>query len=532
MNDERILNFWQAHPVLRLLLPFMGGIILADSGMGFQELSYTSLLLGLLLVWVAMLVTCFLFSWRLRYLFGLLSALFWGMAGVAVCSYQWSQIAFTWPDRAYIYEGKLIDDVSEKPRSYLCPVQLQARIEDESVHPMDNAILLYLPKDEIAASLKPGNVLYFYGQIKVPENFSDEFDYVRYLYHRKVDGILYTHHWKVASIEPGGLKAGALRMRDNLLAYYSHSGMTGDELAILSALTLGYKEELSEEVRERFNVSGASHLLALSGLHIGIICMFLLSCISVLLPGTRFFHLRRLLVIPIVWMFVLLVGSPLSAVRAAIMFSLLVVGNTFTRVGFSLNTLALAALGMLLYQPFYLFDVGFQMSFMAVASILLLQPWLSGLVARPRNIVLRYLWDITTVSVSAQIGVLPLVIYYFSRISPYALLVNLWVVPLTFVIVAFSLLFLLSALTPWVGIQKGMAFILEKLVTLMHEGLSLCNRLPGADVGNLHISLIELCCLYGLLFFASYGLMHKKPRCLICVLAFLCALVWLRCLAV
>ena len=532
MNDEKVLNFWQAHPVLRLLFPFMGGIILADIGMGFQGFSYTFLLLGLLLIWVAMLVTCFLFSWRLRYLFGLLSTLFWGMAGVAVCSYQWHQIAFTWPDKAYIYEGKLIDNVSEKPRSYLCPIQLQARIEDESVHPMDNAILLYLPKNEIAAALKPGDLLYFYGQVSAPENFSNEFDYVRYLYHHKVDGTLYTRHWKVASIESGGLKARALRMRDKLLDYYSHSGITGDEQAILSALTLGYKEELSEEVREQFNVSGTGHLLALSGLHIGIICMFLLSCISFVLPGRRFFHLRRWLVVPIVWMFVLLVGSPLSAVRAAIMFSLLVVGNMYTRRGFSLNTLALAALGMLLYQPFYLFDVGFQMSFMAVASILLLQPWLSGLVARPGNIVLRYLWDITTVSVSAQIGVVPLVIYYFSRISPYALLVNLWVVPLTFVIVAFSLLFLLLALTPWISVQKGAAFILEKLASLMHEGLSLCNRLPGTDVGNLHISLIEMCCLYGILFFVFYGLIHRKQRCLIYVLAFLCALVWLRCLAV
>ena len=101
------------------------------------------------------------------------------------------------------------------------------------------------------------------------------------------------------------------------------------------------------------------------------------------------------------WCFVLIVGAPVSAVRAAIMFTLLVVASCFTQVGFSLNTLALTAFGMLIYNPFYLFDVGFQMSFAAVASLLLLQPWIEGLLPRSRYKVVNYFWSITTVSLAA-----------------------------------------------------------------------------------------------------------------------------------
>lgn len=518
-----VLRFLEARPFVRLVLPLMAGIVVADAGDGFCHIPYIYVLSILTSIGALMFIAHLTHTWDRRAWFGALSLLFFFAVGFASCSYHWRRTQVTWPTGAMVYEGRLTDGTTPKARSYLCPLRLTACWEGDTCRPLDTEILLYLPKDSTVSALKAGEAVRFYGIVKPPTNFTPAFDYVRYLRHRHVTGTLYTRHWQMADTLSEGWKARALQEREHLLDYYRHTGITGDEGAVLSALTLGYKRELSEEVRQLYNISGASHVLALSGLHIGILCTVLTLCCSLFLPGKRWFLMRKLLVLPLVWGFVFMVGVPVSAVRAAVMFSLLIVGSCFTRVGFSLNTLALTAFGMLLYNPFLLFDVGFQLSFAAVASLLLLQPWLDSLLPRSRYAAVRYVWGLTTVSLSAQIGVIPLILYYFSRFSPYALLVNLWVVPLAFLVVSLSVPFLLLSLFPLPALQAGMAWLLTHAIKLMNHGLALCNRLPGADIAHFSFSLPETVCLYATLFFLFYGWMQRKRQAVVWVLASLCA---------
>ena len=523
-----MLRFLEDHPFVRLVVPLMAGIVVADAGDGFCHIPYIYVLSVLILVGAMMCIAHMIHSWDRRALFGTLSLLFFFTVGFACCSWHWRKVQIAWPSAPQVYEGRLADGVTLKARSFLCPLHLTARWEGDTCRPLDTDILLYLPKDSAVAALKVGETVRFHGTVKSPTNFTPEFDYVRYLLHRHVTGTLYTRHWQVADTSSVGWRARALQEREKLLAYYRRTGVTGHEGAVLSALTLGYKNELSEEVRELYNVSGASHVLALSGLHIGILCTVLTFFLALFLPGGRCAHMRRLLVLPLVWGFVFMVGLPVSAIRAVVMFSLLMIGNSFTRVGFPLNTLALTAFGMLLYNPFYLFDVGFQMSFAAVASLLLLQPWFEGLLPRSRYAIVRYVWSLTTASLAAQIGVIPLILFYFSRFSPYALVVNLWVVPLTFVIVCLSVPFLLLSLLPLPALQEGVGWLLSRLIALMNGGLAWGNRLPGADVGHFPFSLPEVVCLYATLFFLFYGLVHRKKQAVVWVLACLCTGVFCR----
>ena len=517
--EHPLLRFLETHPFVRLTVPLMAGIVVADVGDGFCHIPYIYVLSALILVGALMGVAHWRHSWDRRAGFGALSLLFFFMVGGACCSFHWRKVQVSWPSGPLVYEGRLTDGVTSKPRSYLCPLRLTACWEGDTCRPLDANVLLYLPKESAVSALKVGQTVRFYGTVKPPANFTPEFDYVRYLLHRHVTGTLYTRHWQVADTLSVGWKARALQERDRLLAYYRQAGVAGDERAVLSALTLGYKKELGEEVRELYNVSGASHVLALSGLHIGILCTVLTFSFSFILPGGRRLLWRKLLALPLVWAFVFMVGLPVSAIRAAVMFSLLIVGSCFTRVGFPLNTLALTAFGMLLYNPFYLFDVGFQMSFAAVASLLLLSSWLNGLIPRPRYAVVRYFWGLTTFSLAAQVGVIPLILFYFSRFSPYALVVNLWVVPLTFVIVSLSIPFLLLSFLPLPAWQAAMGWLVSHLVALMNGGLSLCNRLPGADVDSFSLSMGEVVSLYLLLFFLFYGWMHRCRKAVIGVLA-------------
>lgn len=518
-----VARFLEAHPFVRLVCPLMVGIAVADVGDGFCQIPYLCILFALILAGGLLFVVYWKHKiWDRRAWFGTLSFLFFFILGFACCSHHWRLIEIDWPDEACVYEGRLTEEVTPKKNSYLCPLRLTSRWQADTCRTMDALVLLYLPKDSVVADLLPGQKVRFYGKIETPNNLSPEFDYVRYLHHRHVNGTLYTRRWQLVDSAVMGWKAKALLLRERLREYYAQAGMEGDEGAVLSALTLGYKAELSEEVRQLYNVSGASHVLALSGLHIGVLCAVLAFLFSLILPGKRFYLWRRIFVIPVIWGFVLMVGLPVSAVRAAIMFSLLIVGSCFTRVGFSLNTLALTAFGMLCYNPFYLMDVGFQMSFCAVASLLLLQPWLEGLLPRPRYAVVRYLWSLTTVSIAAQVGVLPLILFYFSRVSPYALLVNLWVVPLTFVIVCLSVPFVLLYFLPWPGLQVGMAWLLGHAISFMNEGVAICNCLPGADVSGISISVCGVISLYMAIALLILATKYSRLRFVVWSLVCLC----------
>ena len=283
-------------------------------------------------------------------------------------------------------------------------------------------------------------------------------------------------------------------------------------------MTLGYKEDLSEEVEEQYSVSGASHVLALSGLHVGILCMVIGGFLNLLLPGIRLRWLRGVGMIIGVWLFVWLVEMPVSAIRAATMCTLFIIGNFLTRVGFAMNTLAVTAFFMLLFQPFNLFDVGFQMSFVAVASILLLQRMFYDMLPRISNPVLRYGWEITTLSIAAQVGVAPLILFYFSRFSVYFLLTNLWVIPLTWLIVALSLPFLLSALLPWEWLHSVFALLLEWLIGLMNKGVEWLHLLPGAAWDNWSPSIWMVGLLYGAMGSLCWAFRFRSGRALVVAL--------------
>lgn len=504
----------EAHPFLKMLLPLVIGIIIADKGEETLPLPAIVFYGTIGLSLTAMTGCLWLKGWRRRHWFGGFSFLFFLLLGFMLCKLKWEATAPSYPTYACIYEGYLTDSPDEKRRSRLCPVALTGRWEETHRIPTTGNILLYLPKDSLTDGLKPGDRLFFHGTITPPQpsGIPTGFDYPRYLRHHQVNGTLYTTRWRQQETPHKSLKTKPLSIREHILDYYRKTGLQGERFAVLSALTLGYKQELDSETQARFSASGAGHVLALSGLHIGILCMVLHCFYGILLRGGRHRRLRRLLVIPAVWAFVFLVGLPLSAIRAAWMFTLLAVGSLFTRVGYPLNTLALTAFGMLVYNPFFLFDVGFQLSFLAVASLLLLQPKFEQLLPPIQHPVLNYLWQITTVSVAAQIGVIPLSLYYFSQLPLYSLLVNLWLIPLTWLIVALAVPFILASFFPVGTLQIAGANLLSFLLDMMNNLLETFNRLPGSSVNDIVLQEAEVIVIYLALIVGCYSWAKKWLR--------------------
>ena len=277
-----------------------------------------------------------------------------------------------------------------------------------------------------------------------------------------------------------------LEQRAKLLDRLSENGVDGSVYAVVAAMALGDKSQLTRELKDTYAVSGASHILALSGLHLGI----LYTLLSLLFSRRRWQVLSQVVIIVCIWLFVFLVGMSASVVRSAVMFTVYALLSLGHRDKMSVNTLAFAAIVMLLLNPKSLFDAGFQMSFMAVLAILLFYPLFESVWSQPflfDHRIFKWLWTMLAVSCAAQIGVAPLIAYYFGRFSNYFLLTNLVVVPAATLILYLSLLVLLI---------PSLAYLLIYIVEALNHLLSWIATLPGASIEGLHPTLLQVWMTY------------------------------------
>ena len=277
-----------------------------------------------------------------------------------------------------------------------------------------------------------------------------------------------------------------LVQRTKLLDRLSESGLDGSVYAVVAAMALGDKSQLTKELKDTYAVSGASHILALSGLHLGIIYTLL----SLLLSRRRWQVVSQVMIIVCIWLFAFLVGMSASVVRSAVMLTVYALLSLGHRDKMSVNTLAFAAILMLLFNPLSLFDVGFQMSFMAVLAILLFYPLFESVWSQPflfDHRIFKWLWTMLAVSCAAQIGVAPLIAYYFGRFSNYFLLTNLVVVPAATLILYLSLLVLLI---------PSLAYLLIYIVDALNHLLTWITKLPGASIEGLHPTLLQVWMVY------------------------------------
>ena len=301
----------------------------------------------------------------------------------------------------------------------------------------------------------------------------------------------------------------ATKAQYSLVNTFDRLRLSDEEKSILATLTLGYKKAMSRETKRRFSLAGVSHILAVSGFHVAVICGFLSFFCSFMPRWGIGRWVRYIILVGSLWGFVFITGLAPSAVRAALMLSLYLTGRALRRVTDGYNTLAAAAFCMLAYNPYYLFDVGFQLSFSAVAAIVLVQPKLYAL-WKVDNRFLRYLWGLMTVSMAAQLGTAPLVIFYFSRFSTHFLLTNLWVIPMVS-LVLYSAVFLLM-LTPLPFVQHLFARVVEALVHVQNEVLRWIEHLPGAAVDDIWLDIWGVLLVYLFLGMAYYGFLRLTVR--------------------
>lgn len=442
--------------------------------------------------WFALLATALLGAWYVR------RRGQWQSVAVLLCVValggwrssvvQQSHERVTWPDAVVGYEAVVMSELSEKAKTMGMDIVIAGR----------NGRLLkcYIAKDEHSRRLQIGDRLQLRSRIERVSNWRHgSFNYRRYLETHGFAGQTFVRadNWQADGRSWQGLgfwqqlRLRFLCYRHQLTERYRRMGARGDDYAVVAAMTLGDKSAMRRSLRDVYAVSGASHVLALSGLHLGIIYTLL----SLLVVGRRRRFVSQVFIVLAIWAFALLVGLPASVVRSAVMISTYALLSIANRGRPSLNALSLAAILILTVNPDSLFDVGFQLSFAAMLAILTLLPLSELMVSRQWLLdhpVLRWTLGLASTSLAAQIGVAPLVAYYFGRFSTYFLLTNFIVIPATIVILYLALAsLLLPAVGGWLLWVVGS---LNVVLTFMSS------RLPLASIEGLHPSAVQTAMVY------------------------------------
>ena len=442
-------------------------------------------------------------SFIFRWIFGCGVTFFFLAIGMVIFFYQNKQNTWNLSNEERIYVCQLTETPIEKEKTFLCPLALIASVDNSNYIPVKKSIIAYISKDSLSANLQPGVKLLIKANVSPPKNNGnpEEFDYAFYLKQQGFSGIAFVKqtHWKI--IENSGnptIQQLALRCRSHLLSIYESLNLSSDEKAIVSAITLGYKEDLSPELKQRFSIAGVNHILSVSGLHVGIIFLitnFLLYPIG--RNNKKFNILKYGIILIFLWCFAFITGLPPSVIRATTMFSLATIALILNRKSSIFNTICVSAFGMLLYNPFYLFHIGFQLSYLAVFSIVLLQPYLQQSI-QVKNPIIKPIWALVTVSIAAQIGTCPLVLYYFHQFPTYFIFANLLVIPITYLITAFAILSLF--LESFFGNSWFIKDLLEYCLSFMNNSITVIEQLPYASIQPIWLNQIEVILVFLLLF--------------------------------
>lgn len=354
-------------------------------------------------------------------------------------------------------------------------------------------IFVYLRKQDGVTLPKLGDELMLSAVLQAipPPQNPYEFDYAEYLQTEQIFCSAFVDIDKFVVVDSGQLSWFPMFIKTlsrRALQVLDNTGIDGDELAVLHLLTLGDRTLIDSDLRNSYAVAGASHVLSVSGAHVVMIAM-ILSYLLVPFKRKKYgevFSGAALLLI--LWTYAFITGLAPPVLRATIMYTLMTANSMLARKGNTYNNLAFAALLICVFDPYALFDVGFQLSFMAVISIAFFHPRIHRLLYI-NNKILDAVWGATVMSVAANIGTFPIVLYIFHQFPLYFILTNVLIsLPVTLILVFFVGVFLLSFVPVVNAAVPFLAIVLNGLVWLLNFVVRMVESIPGSLVEGLWIT--------------------------------------------
>ncbi|MEO6902870.1 MAG: ComEC/Rec2 family competence protein [Bacteroidia bacterium] len=525
------MNSWSQAPLIRLIFPFIAGILFAINT-PLKPNEYFFIIICVLIT----VISCIVFipkinrSYQKSWRFGILLNITFFLAAYQLTIDRTERLKpnhfLKFTDNAEYAFVRIKEFGKEKEKSISIIVDVLAINQSGKFISTCGKTVVYIEKNINSLKLKYGDELLLkakFVNIPLPQT-PTAFNYRDFLANKQIfkQSFLKSADWLNTGINSGySLIRTSINIQHHLLSILVNNDFNKDELSVSAALLLGNSDKLDSDIVSAYSSSGVLHVLAVSGLHVSIIFL--------ILNGLLFFMgkikngniIKALLLLFLLWLYALITGLSPSVLRAVTMFSFIIVAKAFNRNTNIYNTLAASALLLLLISPYIIMQVGFQLSYIAVIGIVAIQPkiyqWLTI-----SNRFLDYVWAITSVSIAAQLVTLPLTFYYFHQFPVYFLLANLLVIPLSTLALCLGIVLFIVSGNPL--LLKYALILFKPIVTLLNTYVKQVEKLPHALIDNIYISQLESILLYGIIIFLFFYLNKKHTSYLLVSLSCLVVL--------
>lgn len=396
---------------------------------------------------------------------------------------------------------------AEKAKTYQSILLMQSRLMSKP-----EKVIAYFSKENFDSTLTPGDQLTILAKPQAIKNMGNPFelDYCTMMHNKNIYFSMYLapETYKKTGIKINRIIYLAEQVRDKLMALLNKTKIEKEERAVLSALTLGYRAELDPETLDYFVDTGTIHVLSVSGLHIALIFYIISFLLTGINKGKFGAIIYPAIMILFLWIYAFITGFSPAVQRSTVMFTFVIIGNILRRPINIYNSLSASALVMILIEPNVLFDVGFQLSYLAVFGIVLLQTSFENLIEM-NNKMLKWIWTMFTVSVAAQLITFPLSVLYFNQFPNFFWLSSYFVIPTTTFIIWLTFGFFIFSPVP--VIPDLVAQLLQLITHLMLASLKWISELPNAVIKGIVFSPAQTFIIYGFFVaFVIYGFSKKK----------------------
>ena len=494
------IPIWKEAPFVRVIIPFIAGIVFSDV---FSVSTYANGLINGILI-AAALAYHFLplhYKYRLRKCIGVIWCLLCFQGGQFMLSnHQQFNQRYWYGHHVGSKDRLLIQIESEpelKPKTIKFIASVSTVVNDVQSKAVTGKLMVYCPNDIKAKQLRYGDELLVSGSLKEINNTGNPggFDYKKYLSAQQIYHQLSLKDKDFIVMRHGGslMYKIIFELKRKTLEVLQKNINAIAERGVAEALMIGYKNELDRDLVQQYTNTGVVHIIAISGLHLGLIYFVLVWIFNQLpfLKTKRFF--KAVAVISLLWIFALMTGASASVLRSAVMFTCIAIGKSIRREASIYNALASSAFILLCYNPFLLWDVGFQLSYLAIIGIVWLQKPIYAWFSLDHFIV-RKVWELTSITLAAQVFTTPICLYYFHQFPNYFIISNLIAVPLSTFILFEELLLVIVSGFDQIALLMGQ--IVEKSIRLLNSSISFISRLPFSLSGHIYADLMSTMLLY------------------------------------
>lgn len=490
------MNPFPAIPFVRLCIGFIIGIILNDIFPGLIALAW--IVAGICLFPFIFSPHSFTAQWKNSWITGILIYASVTALGYLNTEYRLSTKPTRNIQHMNVHVAELTENPVEKTNSYKASARLLYSQYEKDIEQETTGIILYFQKDQAVKTLKHGQKILFSAPVTIPYSPQNprQFNYKEYLAN---NGIFYQAYIKCDEFqildEPlqKDIFFYIKEIRYKVLNRLHSFGLQEEITGIAAAMLTGYKEELDPDTKASFSRVGAMHILAVSGLHVGIIYLLVNYMLFFLNKSISGKLLRLLITLLFLWFYVVFTGMSPSVLRAGIMFSLISIGQTLSYKPNIYNTIFLSAFILLIANPGNLFNVGFQLSYLAVLGIVFFYPAMKNWINSSYWIIIKA-WDLVCVSLAAQIATTPISLYHFGQFPTSFLITNLVVVPLAGIIIYTGIAAVIFTELQLIG--SFFIWIFKFLITTMYKFILLIENIPNSYADNLTISSFQSLLLY------------------------------------